>query len=186
MIVELKDKRPPTITAGPLLDLSGSFEVKPEQRGNCPVVTLTLANSGLTELSLFNPFEMIQLLILDENGRPKRLPKKAPSLLSTKVPADQWRLDSPLPIINLLKNKQKIPVEDLNREVILFAAGDEYQISLEIDRFVKHSADGPSETPVAEGSYAIRCLVSLINARDKAESRILESLLLQFQFFRRP
>jgi hypothetical protein len=173
---------------GDLVNLSAYLEAETEQRGTAPgpVVSVGFVNSGKGKLPLLNPFELLQFQVRDEQGFPLRVPSKAPSLLTHKRAGEPWRLESPLPIVSVVRNGRETDPSAVDSEILDIGPGEDYRVSFAIDRFLgRQGDDAGGETAIPDGTYTVRCIATLIHAEQRQTSRILQSDEIEIRFARR-
>jgi hypothetical protein len=153
------------------------------------LVELTVRNAGQHTMHLENPFELAQLLVVDHNGFPKRVPMTAPSLLINAKGRAAWKLETAVPIVEVKRNGEPTERDTLDSEVLELGAGESYAAAFLIERFLPDPDEvSPGIEPVHEqvepGEYRVRALVTLINANNPKQSRTAQTQTVTFQLAR--
>jgi hypothetical protein len=176
--------------------LAAFLEAEPEQEGAADglVVSIGLTNQGNDEIPLINPFALVQFLARNETGFPLRIPTRPPELLIHRAGGERWTIDDgPSPVVSARKNDQALDPSSLNTRIIPIGAGDEYHVSYAIDRLLEATngadeADGAAathEVPIADGTYRVRCIATLIHGEQTGASRIVQPEEIAIRFVRR-
>jgi hypothetical protein len=167
-----------------LSTLSAQLDVSTlqEKRADGLVASLAIANHGGQDVSLLNPFELVQFQLLDAKGYPLTVPMKPPSLLVHRPDGQSWRTNNPLRVIAVRKNNQAVDASLVDGKALTLAAGDEYEVTFEIDHVREKRNGSDVDIPIPDGEYKIGCIATLINSADTNESRILQSLPIEVHF----
>ncbi|MGH2535332.1 MAG: hypothetical protein ACRDJW_23985 [Thermomicrobiales bacterium] len=160
---------------GRLTSLSAYLEAETEQEAadGGLVLSIGLTNGSDNDLTVVNPFAMIQFQARDERGFPVAIPTPPPELLIHRPGGERWTVDDgPLPVIAVRKNGQPAEPSSLNTDVVAIGAGHDYLVSYQIHR-IGSGADVSAVIP--DGVYRVRCIATLIEAEQRQTSRILQS-----------
>ena len=166
------DSREPRLETDALQHIEFSLEVDETQKGQTKgiVATVLVKNHNDDEVAVLNPFETMQFLLVDTEGAPVDLPKKAPNLLINRK-GKNWEWDVVFPVIGYFENGREVDASKIKNEILTLPGNGSLTAQFSINRMI----DSGEETPIPSGKYAIQALTPLINADNRSESRALES-----------
>lgn len=155
------------------------LEAEAVQRGQPRIeVDVAVRNDGANPVRLLNPFEMVQIIVLDANGFPKRVPKPVPSLLINTKGQPNWKLRTAVPVVRVLHSGRDVNASTLDTPVLTMDPSESYQVRFAIDHF--EPEPDPTASGVAEGAetpgwgeYSVQVVLNLINADDTRDSRVV-------------
>src|ERR1043166_4138068 len=108
--------------------VSVHLEAGPTQKGSGLVVRLGLRNEGKQPVELLNPFDSAQLLIVDGNGFPMKLPRTAPALLVNTKGQTKPEVQTAFPVLRAQRNGLDWDVAELTAPTVAFEPGDSYTV----------------------------------------------------------
>jgi hypothetical protein len=165
------DIRDHPIPTGAIASLVPQLEVRSPQRGQALLLTFGLRNEGREAVAVLNPFELVQFRLLGDDGRPLHLPSRAPSILIHTQPGSSWKLETGIPIVLVERNGEPGNRAELDAQVIQLAPGDSWAAMYALEG----SLNSDQLEPLSAGRYTISCVVTLIDAADSSQSRVLQS-----------
>jgi hypothetical protein len=173
------DSREPRLKSDDLLNVSMSLEVDANQKAQAAgiIADIWIENSNEKMVSLLNPFEMLQFLLVDEAGFPLKLPQKPPNLLIISKNR-KWKFDVAFPVANFFENGQEVSLSEIEKEILVLPGNGWQKARFIINRII----DSEQELPLPTGTYGIQCVGPLINAENREDSRALESPRVTVQF----
>ena len=169
-----------------LLGLEPSLELDTIQTAGSIKFSLVIKNENDHSISLPNPIDHLQYLVLDEKELPFPVP---PVPVRIKLSPEDWDTwENPFcPLIEVLKNATAQPVTEIQRlKAINVKAGETYTFSFQIKG--TPSSSGENEqiriTPLPPGRYKLIVTYSLfLNTVPQSPNRLLQTdkILLQLQ-----
>jgi len=195
----VQGEKTPNVTKGTLKDISGrpaakslaSFsvvlDVEPKQirRDAGVVASIAITNSGKSQQTLVNPFELIQFQLTDDKGFPIKLATKPPAMLVHRATNEGWRVNNPIQVLGVTGNGQAIDITSVDDSKILFSPGAELRVTYRIDHVRQAVDQAEKEAPIAEGRYGVAVTATLIDSADTKQSRILQVAPLTVEFQRK-
>lgn len=173
------DSREPRLETNALQGIEFSLEVDETQKGKAKgiVATVMVKNHNDDEVTVLNPFETMQFLLVDAEGAPIDLPQKAPNLLLNRK-GKNWEWDVVFPISAYFENEHEVDPSKIENEILTIPANASLTAQFTINRIMGSG----KETPLPSGKYGIQAVTPLINADNRNESRALESPRITVQY----
>jgi len=172
----------PGRASGPrLAKLSGGLEADPAQTGDAIVVTIVLDNEGSADLLLKNPFATVQFDIRGSRGQSFAVPTAAPSALIHMVggPKAWTAADHPIPVIEVRRDDEVTDRTALDGETIVTPAHQRWSATFAVNRIAERDGLGsPAHTAFsspAEGRYTVAAVITVIDAENLDEARIVQT-----------
>jgi hypothetical protein len=164
-----------------LAHLSGALEAQPTQIGDALIVTTSLVNEAGADLRLRNPFATLQFDVRGGHGQTLAVPGEAPrDLIHTAGGTRPWRAaDNPLPVIEVREEGEVTSLAALDGDIILLRAHQGLSATFAIDRAAPRdesgSTAGAAFSALPEDAYTVRSIMTVIDADNPAEARILQT-----------
>lgn len=159
---------------GPIGAVVAALEAAPRQDAEGLVVDLHVTNGGEGRVEVLNPFEMVQFQLLDAGGFPVSLPFRMPRLMvghghdGPGAPP----LEPAMPVVGFVRDGQPGDQLELHRRTLVLAPTGQVLVSMVIA--TRKSTSGGTE-PLPDGDYHVGAILTVIDAADPSQSRVLQA-----------